>query len=133
MYTYMYTCIYMYMYMYVLVVLCNVWCMYMECSLGPWPLLTAVYSDDVCMLLHVLLCMCPGWIHAVLTPQDSLVFGGNYIHRYNIGLQLRYIYMYMYMYMYMYIHVYMYMYMYVCTSATYCTCGGSLALFYCPW
>ena len=27
----------------------------------------------------------------MLTPQDSLVFGGNFIHRYNIGLQLRYI------------------------------------------
>ena len=40
--------------------------------------------------------MCPGWIHAVLTPQDSLVFGGNFIHRYNIGLQLRYIHTYMY-------------------------------------
>lgn len=30
-----------------------------------------------------------GWIHAVLTPKDSLVFGGNFIHRFNIGLQLR--------------------------------------------
>ncbi|XP_065829344.1 lysine-specific demethylase 7B-like [Oscarella lobularis] len=30
-----------------------------------------------------------GWIHAVLTPVDSLVFGGNFLHRYNIGLQLK--------------------------------------------
>jgi len=30
-----------------------------------------------------------GWIHAVLTPVDSLVFGGNFLHRYNIALQLR--------------------------------------------
>lgn len=32
----------------------------------------------------------PGWIHGVLTPRDSLVFGGNFLHKYNIGLQLRY-------------------------------------------
>eukprot|EP00118_Oscarella_pearsei_P007465 m.36809 g.36809 ORF g.36809 m.36809 type:complete len:403 (+) comp32282_c0_seq6:1062-2270(+) len=30
-----------------------------------------------------------GWIHAVLTPVDSLVFGGNFLHRYNIGLQVK--------------------------------------------
>uniref|UniRef100_A0A7M5WSM2 Uncharacterized protein n=1 Tax=Clytia hemisphaerica TaxID=252671 RepID=A0A7M5WSM2_9CNID len=30
-----------------------------------------------------------GWIHAVLTPKDSLVFGGNFLHSYNIALQLR--------------------------------------------
>lgn len=30
-----------------------------------------------------------GWIHSVLTPKDSLVFGGNFLHRYSIGLQLR--------------------------------------------
>jgi hypothetical protein len=30
-----------------------------------------------------------GWIHAVLTPHDSLVFGGNFLHSYNIGLQLK--------------------------------------------
>ncbi|XP_064632054.1 histone lysine demethylase PHF8-like isoform X2 [Lineus longissimus] len=29
-----------------------------------------------------------GWIHAVFTPIDSLVFGGNFLHSYNIGLQL---------------------------------------------
>ena len=30
-----------------------------------------------------------GWIHSVYTPEDSLVFGGNYLHSYNIPLQLR--------------------------------------------
>ncbi|XP_013394792.1 lysine-specific demethylase 2B [Lingula anatina] len=30
-----------------------------------------------------------GWIHAVYTPDDSLVFGGNFIHSYNIPMQLR--------------------------------------------
>ncbi|XP_045165878.2 lysine-specific demethylase 7B-like isoform X2 [Mercenaria mercenaria] len=29
-----------------------------------------------------------GWIHAVFTPIDSLVFGGNFLHNYNIPLQL---------------------------------------------
>ncbi|KAF8526841.1 jumonji protein [Hysterangium stoloniferum] len=30
-----------------------------------------------------------GWIHAVYTPIDSLVFGGNFLHSWNIGTQLR--------------------------------------------
>ena len=30
-----------------------------------------------------------GWIHGVYTPKDSLVFGGNFIHSYNIPQQLR--------------------------------------------
>ncbi|PAA56776.1 hypothetical protein BOX15_Mlig027190g2 [Macrostomum lignano] len=30
-----------------------------------------------------------GWMHAVYTPEDSLVFGGNYLHSLNIKLQLR--------------------------------------------
>ena len=29
-----------------------------------------------------------GWIHAVFTPIDSLVFGGNFLHVYNIPMQL---------------------------------------------
>ncbi|XP_003738948.2 lysine-specific demethylase PHF2, partial [Galendromus occidentalis] len=29
-----------------------------------------------------------GWIHAVLTTTDSIVFGGNFLHSFNIGLQL---------------------------------------------
>ncbi|TCD67652.1 JmjC domain-containing histone demethylation protein 1 [Steccherinum ochraceum] len=30
-----------------------------------------------------------GWIHAVYTPVDTLVFGGNYLHSYNVATQLR--------------------------------------------
>ncbi|XP_069693669.1 lysine-specific demethylase 7B-like isoform X2 [Periplaneta americana] len=30
-----------------------------------------------------------GWIHAVLTPVDSLVFGGNFLHSLNINMQLQ--------------------------------------------
>ncbi|KAK7085109.1 Lsd1/2 complex PHD finger containing protein Phf2 [Halocaridina rubra] len=30
-----------------------------------------------------------GWIHAVLTPTDTLVFGGNFLHSQNIELQLQ--------------------------------------------
>ncbi|XP_059047248.1 histone lysine demethylase PHF8-like [Achroia grisella] len=30
-----------------------------------------------------------GWIHAVLTPCDSLVFGGNFLHSYAIEMQLQ--------------------------------------------
>jgi hypothetical protein len=29
-----------------------------------------------------------GWIHAVFTPEDSLVFGGNFMHRFAIDVQL---------------------------------------------
>jgi F-box/leucine-rich repeat protein 10/11 len=31
-----------------------------------------------------------GWIHAVYTPEDSIVFGGNYLHSYAIKMQLKY-------------------------------------------
>lgn len=30
-----------------------------------------------------------GWIHAVYTPKDSLVFGGNFLHRYSNEMQLK--------------------------------------------
>ncbi|XP_022081440.1 histone lysine demethylase PHF8-like isoform X2 [Acanthaster planci] len=30
-----------------------------------------------------------GWIHAVLTPVDSLVFGGNFLHSFNIPVQIQ--------------------------------------------
>jgi F-box/leucine-rich repeat protein 10/11 len=30
-----------------------------------------------------------GWIHAVYTSQDSLVFGGNFLHSFNIEMQLK--------------------------------------------
>ncbi|KAF3820646.1 hypothetical protein GH733_005191, partial [Mirounga leonina] len=29
------------------------------------------------------------WIHAVYTPVDSLVFGGNILHSFNVPMQLR--------------------------------------------
>lgn len=29
-----------------------------------------------------------GWIHGVYTPEDSLVFGGNFLHNYNMETQL---------------------------------------------
>lgn len=32
-----------------------------------------------------------GWIHAVYTPNDSLVFGGNFLQSLNIPLQLKYL------------------------------------------
>lgn len=31
-----------------------------------------------------------GWIHAVLTPVDSLVFGGNFLQSLNIPMQIQY-------------------------------------------
>lgn len=31
----------------------------------------------------------PGWIHAVYTPADSLVFGGNFVHTFSVTKQLR--------------------------------------------
>ena len=30
----------------------------------------------------------PGWIHAVYTPVDSLVFGGNFLHSHGMAKQL---------------------------------------------
>ncbi|KAL0947243.1 hypothetical protein HGRIS_013364 [Hohenbuehelia grisea] len=30
-----------------------------------------------------------GWIHAVYTPMDTLVFGGNFLHSYNVATQLK--------------------------------------------
>ena len=30
-----------------------------------------------------------GWIHGVYTSKDSLVFGGNFLHSFNIPMQLR--------------------------------------------
>jgi len=30
-----------------------------------------------------------GWIHAVMTPVDSMVFGGNFLHKLCIPMQLR--------------------------------------------
>lgn len=48
---------------------------------------------DQCFKLHLTagqtLFIPTGWIHAVLTPQDSIVFGGNFLHSLNIKLQLQ--------------------------------------------
>lgn len=30
-----------------------------------------------------------GWIHSVYTSKDSLVFGGNFLHSYNVPMQLK--------------------------------------------
>ncbi|KAH8108208.1 jumonji protein [Cristinia sonorae] len=30
-----------------------------------------------------------GWIHAVYTPEDTVVFGGNFLHSFNVATQLR--------------------------------------------
>ena len=38
---------------------------------------------SLCCVLHVV-----GWIHAVYTPEDTLVFGGNFLHSFNIPMQL---------------------------------------------
>lgn len=36
-----------------------------------------------------------GWIHAVYTPEDSLVFGGNFLHSYNIQGVRKHMFLYM--------------------------------------
>ena len=30
----------------------------------------------------------PGWVHAVYTPEDSLVFGGNFLHGFHTKTQI---------------------------------------------
>ena len=42
-----------------------------------------VLADDNSLLIP------SGWIHAVYTPEDSLVFGGNFLHSFAIEKQLR--------------------------------------------
>ena len=32
-----------------------------------------------------------GYIHAVYTSKDTIVFGGNFLHSYNVAMQLRYV------------------------------------------
>jgi hypothetical protein len=39
------------------------------------------------LLIHVRI-IPTGWIHAVYTPDDSIVIGGNFLHGFNIGIQL---------------------------------------------
>lgn len=54
-----------------------------------------VYLGFLCLPArrHRRLTLClpptPGWIHAVYTPVDSLVFGGNILHSFNVPMQLR--------------------------------------------
>lgn len=40
------------------------------------------------MTLDNFLSFVEGWIHAVYTPEDTLVFGGNFLHSFNIPMQL---------------------------------------------
>ena len=41
------------------------------------------------MCVCVCVCVCLlGWIHAVYTPVDTLVFGGNFLHSFNVPMQL---------------------------------------------
>ena len=42
----------------------------------------------VCVCVCVYVCSLTGWIHAVHTPVDWLVFGGNFLHSFNISGQL---------------------------------------------
>lgn len=42
----------------------------------------------VCVRVILQLFVCVGWIHAVYTPEDTLVFGGNFLHSFNIPMQL---------------------------------------------
>ncbi|KAL5493567.1 hypothetical protein EMCRGX_G014770 [Ephydatia muelleri] len=46
-----------------------------------------------CYVVHLTagnsLFMPTGWIHAVYTPQDSIIFQDNFLQRYSIGLQIR--------------------------------------------
>jgi len=53
------------------------------------------FPDRVLQTIHLVLnagntLLIPtGWIHAVYTPVDSIVFGGNFLHSFNISLQLQ--------------------------------------------
>ena len=52
------------------------------------------FGDEVkeCIEVHLVAgntMMIPsGWIHAVYTPADSVVIGGNFLHGLNMGMQL---------------------------------------------
>lgn len=46
---------------------------------------SVLYSS---LLFHNYVFCTPGWIHAVYTPEDTLVFGGNILHSFNIPMQL---------------------------------------------
>ena len=55
---------------------------------------TSVTTSTLIVAFYIRQCMCAvvygvGWIHAVYTPKDSLVFGGNFLHCFNMALQLQ--------------------------------------------
>jgi hypothetical protein len=41
-----------------------------------------------CLPSFAVLFLFVGWIHAVFTPVDSLVFGGNFLHSFSMPMQL---------------------------------------------
>ncbi|RIB03690.1 hypothetical protein C2G38_753415 [Gigaspora rosea] len=43
---------------------------------------------EVCICAGNTMIIPTGWIHAVYTPEDAIVIGGNFLHGYNIGGQL---------------------------------------------
>ncbi|VDD94636.1 unnamed protein product [Enterobius vermicularis] len=47
------------------------------------------FGDKVVLNSGETLLLPSGWIHAVFTPRDSLVFGGNFLHSLSIPMQLR--------------------------------------------
>ena len=51
-----------------------------------WVMVTRISNNHTRQILFSILL---GWIHAVFTPVDSLVFGGNFLCTYNTELQLR--------------------------------------------
>ncbi|KAI9277219.1 hypothetical protein BDA99DRAFT_429673 [Phascolomyces articulosus] len=56
---------------------------------------TIFFGDEVkeCFAVHLkagnTMIIPTGWIHAVYTPEDALVIGGNFLHGFNIGTQVR--------------------------------------------
>ena len=64
------------------------WTCYDECS-ELWSMICAVCR---CVIRTGETVFLPsGWIHAVMTPTDSMVFGGNFLHKLCIPMQLRHV------------------------------------------
>lgn len=61
--------------------------MYLSCITQPVHVFSFLRLTSI--LLTLILCVVAGWIHAVYTPEDSLVFGGNFLHSFGIEKQLR--------------------------------------------
>eukprot|EP01048_Picozoa_sp_COSAG05_P002262 COSAG05_NODE_88_length_20344_cov_12.094690_8_plen_823_part_00 len=63
---------------------------------GTSPAQSATFFPDIapgpCMRVHLkagdTFLIPPGWIHGVFTPVDSVVFGGNFLHGLDMGMQL---------------------------------------------